>query len=213
MFHHWSVHPETIFSASLVIPVLVIRDLEHAIPLASALFAGGIKVLEITLRTPVALEAIALLCKEFPEALIGAGTVRNSDQLEQAKQAGARFAISPGQTQTLLKAGKKGTIPLIPGIATPSELMEGLEAGYTHFKLFPAVAVGGVDLLRAFSGPFPDVRFCPTGGIHENNYADFLVLPNVSCVGGSWIVPDEAIKNSHWSRITELCLSVLPRQQ
>ncbi|RUR18069.1 bifunctional 4-hydroxy-2-oxoglutarate aldolase/2-dehydro-3-deoxy-phosphogluconate aldolase [Legionella sp. km535] len=199
---------EYVFSASPVIPVIVIRDLNKAIPLASALFAGGVKVLEVTLRTPVALDAIQLLTQTFPDALIGAGTVISPEHLDRVAQAGAQFAISPGQTNSLLLAGQKSRIPLIPGIASVSELMAGLEFGYSHFKLFPAAAVGGIQLLRALSGPFPDVRFCPTGGITEENYRDYLALPNVSCVGGSWIVPEQAIKNNEWSLITELCLSM-----
>lgn len=207
-FPDWAVQPAKIFSASPVIPVIVIKDLEQAIPLASALFAGGINVLEITLRTPVALEAIQLLTRHFPDALIGAGTVTNPNQLQQVIDAGARFAISPGQTNALLMAGRDVTIPLIPGIASVSELMMGLDSGYSHFKFFPAAAAGGIAMLRSIAGPFPDVRFCPTGGINETNYNEYLALPNVTCVGGSWIVPEQAVNNSDWSLITELCLSV-----
>ncbi|MBL7480921.1 bifunctional 4-hydroxy-2-oxoglutarate aldolase/2-dehydro-3-deoxy-phosphogluconate aldolase [Legionella bononiensis] len=199
---------ENVFSVSKVIPVIVIRDLDKAIPLASAILAGGVNVLEVTLRTPVALDAIKLLTRNFPDALIGAGTVINPEQLDWVTQAGAKFAISPGQTHSLLMAGQKSRIPLIPGIASVSELMAGLELGYRHFKLFPAAAVGGIQLLRAVFGPFPDVRFCPTGGVNEENFQDYLALPNVSCVGGSWIVPDQAIKNNEWALITELCHSI-----
>lgn len=207
-FPDWQVSPDSVFSASKVVPVIVIRELEQAIPLASALFAGGVQVLEVTLRTPVALDAIKLLTRTFPDALIGAGTVINPEHLHQVIEAGAKFAISPGLTRSLLMAGQKSSIPLIPGIASISELMEGLEAGYTHFKLFPAAVIGGIPLLRAIYGPFPDARFCPTGGINEKNYRDYLALPNVSCVGGSWIVPDEAIKKNDWALITELSSSV-----
>lgn len=207
-FPDWDVQPGTIFSASSVIPVIVINDLEQAIPLASALFAGGIQVLEITLRTPVAVQALQLLTDRFPDALIGAGTVTNPNQLAQVIEAGARFAISPGQTDALLMAGREASIPLIPGVASVSELMAGLDFGYTHFKFFPAVAAGGIAMLRAIAGPFPDVCFCPTGGINATNYKEFLALPNVSCVGGSWIVPELAVANGDWSLITELCLSV-----
>ncbi|KTD65858.1 bifunctional 4-hydroxy-2-oxoglutarate aldolase/2-dehydro-3-deoxy-phosphogluconate aldolase [Legionella shakespearei] len=207
-FPDWAVQPAKIFNASPVIPVIVINDLEQAIPLASALFAGGIQVLEITLRTPVAVQAIQLLTDRFPDALIGAGTVTNPNQLGQVIEAGARFAISPGQTHALLMAGREASIPLIPGVSSVSELMSGLDCGYTHFKFFPATAAGGIPMLRAIAGPFPDVRFCPTGGINATNYKEYLTLPNVSCVGGSWIVPEQAVTNGDWSLITELCLSV-----
>lgn len=207
-FPDWHISPERVFSASKVIPVIVIHELEQAIPLATALFAGGIHILEVTLRTPVALDAIKLLASTFPDALIGAGTVTKPQHLQQVSEAGARFAISPGLTHSLLMTGRKYSIPLIPGIASISELMEGLEEGYTHFKLFPAAVVGGMSLLKAIYGPFPDVRFCPTGGINEKNYRDYLALPNVSCVGGSWIVPDEAIKNNDWALISELSVSL-----
>ncbi|CAM2828023.1 bifunctional 4-hydroxy-2-oxoglutarate aldolase/2-dehydro-3-deoxy-phosphogluconate aldolase [Legionella worsleiensis] len=199
---------EQVFSASPVIPVIVIKNLDKAIPLASALLAGGIKVLEVTLRTPAALDAIELLTQTFPDALIGAGTVIHPEQLRLVTQAGACFAISPGQTQALLAAGQQSSIPLIPGVASVSELMAGWELGYRHFKLFPAAAVGGVSWLRAVYGPFPEACFCPTGGINEVNYRDYLSLPNVRCVGGSWVVPEEAIENNAWSHITQLCLSL-----
>jgi 2-dehydro-3-deoxyphosphogluconate aldolase / (4S)-4-hydroxy-2-oxoglutarate aldolase len=207
-FADWTLQPAKIFNASPVIPVIVINDLEQAIPLASALFAGGIEVLEITLRTPVAIQAIQLLTDHFTDALIGAGTVTNPNQLAQVIEAGARFAISPGQTNALLMAGRQASIPLIPGISSVSELMSGLDCGYTHFKFFPAAAAGGIAMLRSIAGPFPDVRFCPTGGINATNYKEYLALTNVSCVGGSWIVPEQAVTNGDWSLITELCLSV-----
>ena len=207
-FPNWNLHPAQVFSASPVIPVIVINHLEQAIPLASALFDGGVHVLEVTLRTPVALDAVKLLNRNFPDSLIGVGTVTNPDQLNRAIDAGAKFAISPGQTNALLMAGKNAAIPFIPGIASVSELMEGLNLGYSHFKFFPAAAAGGVLMLRSIGGPFPDARFCPTGGISKDNCAEYLALPNVSCVGGSWIVPDEAIKNNNWRHITELCLSM-----
>jgi 2-dehydro-3-deoxyphosphogluconate aldolase/(4S)-4-hydroxy-2-oxoglutarate aldolase len=203
-FANWALKPETIFSASAVIPVLVIDELAQAIPLANALFAGGIHVLEVTLRTAVALDAVKLLTETFPDALIGAGTVTSAKQLEAVAKSDAKFAISPGMTEALLEAGCASNIPLIPGISTVSELMQGLNLGYRYFKFFPAVAAGGVAMLRAMYGPFPQARFCPTGGINEGNFLDYLALPNVSSVGGSWIVPDEAIINENWSGITEL---------
>ena len=156
----------------------------------------------------MALDALQLLTDTFPEALIGAGTVTIPEQLKQVADLGAKFAFSPGKTQALLEAGCSSSIPLIPGVSSVSELMDGLTLGYRHFKFFPAVVAGGVDMLRAIHGPFPQVRFCPTGGINEANFSDYLVLPNVSCVGGSWIVPEEAIKKGNWSLITDLCFSV-----
>ena len=207
-FPNWQLHPEAIFSASSVIPVLIIKNIEDAIPLANALFEGGIKILEVTLRSPVALNAVKLLTNAFPDELIGVGTVTNSTQLQEAGKMGAKFAISPGHTPALLNEAKQSNIPLIPGIATVSELMTGLDLGYTHFKFFPAVAAGGIPMLRSIYSPFPEARFCPTGGINEENYLDYLNLPNVVCVGGSWIVPENLIKEKNWPLITDLCLAV-----
>lgn len=206
-FSNWLVPADTVFCSSPVIPVIQIKEIEQAIPLATALFAGGVNALEITLRTPIALEAVRLLVQTFPEALIGVGTIVTPEHLEQAVEMGAKFAFSPGSTQDLLRAGLNSNIPFIPGVTSVSELMEGLALGYTHFKFFPAVTAGGIPMLRSFYGPFPQARFCATGGINESNFADFLALPNVTCVGGSWIVPDEAIKKNDWSLITELCFS------
>ncbi|TAL65133.1 MAG: bifunctional 4-hydroxy-2-oxoglutarate aldolase/2-dehydro-3-deoxy-phosphogluconate aldolase [Legionella sp.] len=207
----WRVQPENILSSSLVIPVIVIHDLEQTLAMAEALFAGGIKVLEITLRTPAALDALKLLTQKFPEQLIGAGTVINAEQLQEVIAAGAKFAFSPGQTRELLLAGKEQPIPLIPGITTVSELMEAMSLGYKHFKFFPAALAGGIPMLRTFYSLFPEIKFCPTGGINQQNCAEYLALPNVSCVGGSWLVSEEAIKNAKWSHITNLCLSVKKR--
>ncbi len=204
-FANWQLKPETLFAQGPVVPVIVIKDLATAVPLAKALVAGGVRVLEVTLRTPVALEAIELMAKEVPDAIVGAGTVTTPEQLAKVAAAGAKFAISPGLTRELLAAGKAGDIPLIPGISSISELMEGTGVGYTHFKFFPAEAAGGVKTLKSIHGPFSDIRFCPTGGINEKNYQDYLALPNVACVGGSWIVPDDAIANGDWDRITQLC--------
>ena len=189
-FPNWSIQADTLFSASPVIPVLVINEIEQALPLAEALFKGGMKVLEITLRTPVALDVVHLLTTKYPEALIGVGTVTTPAQLDAAIDAGAKFAISPGQTQELLLAGRKASIPLIPGVASVSDLMAGISLGFSHFKLFPAAVVGGIAMLRALYGPFPQARFCPTGGINQDNYHEYLALPNVPCVGGSWVVPE-----------------------
>lgn len=204
-FENWQLQPGTLFEQGPVVPVIVIKDLADAVPMAKALLAGGIKVLEVTLRTPVALDAIRLLSTEVPDAIVGAGTVTTAAQLQQVVEAGARFAISPGLTRELLQAGKDAAIPLIPGIASISELMEGTGLGYTHFKFFPAEAAGGVKTLKSIHGPFSDIRFCPTGGINEKNFKDYLALPNVKCVGGSWIVPDDAVAAKDWQRITNLC--------
>lgn len=202
---NWQLQPGVLFDQGPVVPVIVIKDLADAVPMAKALLAGGIKVLEVTLRTPVALDAIRLLAAEVPEAIVGAGTVTTAAQLQQVVDAGAKFAISPGLTRELLQAGKDAAIPLIPGIASISELMEGTGLGYSHFKFFPAEAAGGVKTLKSIYGPFADIRFCPTGGINEKNFLEYLALPNVKCVGGSWIVPDDAVAAKDWQRITELC--------
>ena len=196
--------PAEIFAAGPVVPVLVIKDLDSAVPLAKALIAGGIKVLEVTLRTPVALEVIRKIADEVPEAIIGAGTVTNAQQLKQVVEAGAKFAISPGLTEALLEAGKGYDIPLIPGISSISDLMTAKDAGYDHLKFFPAEASGGAKALKSIGGPFPDVTFCPTGGIGPANYNDYLSLSNVACVGGSWVAPDDAIESGNWDAITQL---------
>jgi len=200
----WKYSPEEIFAAGPVVPVLVINDVEKAVPLAKALMEGGIKVLEVTLRTPAAIDVIKRIAQEVPDSLIGAGPVTNAQQLKAVVEAGAKFAISPGMTADLLKAGMDSEIPLIPGISSTSDLMKGKDAGYTHMKFFPAEASGGVKAIKSISGPFPDVTFCPTGGIGPNNYNDYLALNNVKCVGGSWLAPDDAIESGDWARITQL---------
>jgi 2-dehydro-3-deoxyphosphogluconate aldolase/(4S)-4-hydroxy-2-oxoglutarate aldolase len=204
MTKNWKMTSEEIFNQGPVVPVLVIKDVEHAVPLAKALIAGGIRVLEVTLRTEAALEVIAKIAKEVPEAIIGAGTVTNRAQLQQVIDAGAKFAISPGLTSDLLKAGNEGSIALIPGISSISELMTAVDHGYTHLKFFPAEASGGVKALKAIGGPFPDIKFCPTGGISPSNYNDYLALPNVCCAGGSWLAPEDTMINGEWEKITEL---------
>lgn len=185
-------------------PVMVIQNLDDAVPLAKALVAGGIRVLEITLRTAVAMEAIKLISQQVPEAIVGAGTILTPEQLQAAEEAGAVFAISPGLTPTLLAAAVKGNIALIPGIATLSELMQGMEYGLDHFKFFPAEAAGGIPMLKAIAGPIPQVTFCPTGGISPDNYQAYLQLSNVACVGGSWLAPLDAVKAKNWAKVTEL---------
>jgi len=201
---NWKTSAEQILTSGPVVPVIVINKLEHAVPLAKALVAGGVRVLEVTLRTACAVEAIKAIAKEVPDAIIGAGTVLNPEQLAEVTAAGAQFAISPGLTEPLLKAANAGPIPLIPGISTVSELMLGLDAGLREFKFFPAEANGGVKALQAIAGPFPQVRFCPTGGITPNNYRDYLALKSVLCIGGSWLVPAEALESGDYARITKL---------
>lgn len=203
--NNWSLQPQDIFKRSPIVPVMVINKIEDAVPLAKALVAGGISVLEVTLRTPCALEAITKIAKEVPEALVGAGTILNEEQLQLAVDAGAQFVITPGATPSLLKAAMAGTTPLIPGVASISEVMTGMSLGYTNFKFFPAEASGGVNALKAFSGPLADIRFCPTGGITPSSYRDYLALKNVDCIGGSWIAPSDAMEQGDWNRITELC--------
>lgn len=202
--NNWKTSAETILTSGPVVPVIVIQKLEHAVPLAKALVAGGVKVLEVTLRTPCAMDAIRAIAKEVPDAIIGAGTVTNAEQLAEVTAAGAQFAISPGLTEPLLKAATAGSIPLIPGISTVSELMLGMDYGLREFKFFPAEANGGVKALQAIAGPFSQVRFCPTGGISPANYRDYLALKSVLCIGGSWLVPNEALEQGDYARITQL---------
>lgn len=200
----WKVDAETVFSSSPVVPVLVIDNIDDAVPLSRALMAGGINVLEVTLRTANAIDVIKAIATELPDAMVGAGTVTNRQQLEAVTAAGAKFAISPGLTRELLDAGNDSEIALLPGISSISELMKGIEYGYTHFKFFPAEASGGVDALKSFGGPFPGITFCPTGGINQNNYNKYLSLPNVRCIGGSWVAPTNLVAEKRWDEITQL---------
>lgn len=186
-----------------VIPVLVIDDLAHARPLAEALVAGGLPVLEVTLRTECALDAIATMA-QVDGAVVGAGTVLTSEQMEAAKAAGARFAVSPGATPALIDAARMYSVPLLPGAQTCSEVMQLLEQGYVVQKFFPAEAIGGANALKAIAGPLPQVRFCPTGSISVSRAPDYLGLPNVVCVGGSWVAPRDAMARGDWAAITEL---------
>ncbi|MGZ8227092.1 MAG: bifunctional 4-hydroxy-2-oxoglutarate aldolase/2-dehydro-3-deoxy-phosphogluconate aldolase [Methylococcaceae bacterium] len=202
--NNWKIQPKDVLNAGPVMPVMVIQNLDDAVPLAKALVAGGIRVLEITLRTPVALEAIRLISENVKDAIVGAGTITTPEQLKAAEEAGAVFAISPGLTPTLLAAAQTGNIALIPGIATLSELMMGMEYGLDHFKFFPAEAAGGIPILKAIAGPIPSVTFCPTGGISPENYKAYLSLSNVACVGGSWLAPANAVKAKNWDKVTEL---------
>jgi 2-dehydro-3-deoxyphosphogluconate aldolase/(4S)-4-hydroxy-2-oxoglutarate aldolase len=187
-----------------VIPVIVLNEVAQAVPLARALVAGGIRMLEVTLRTPVAISCIEAIAREVPEAVAGAGTVRNIKDAEAAAKAGARFIVSPGYTASLGRACKEMGVPLLPGVATGSEIMAAMDDGYTEMKFFPAVQSGGVPMLKSWSGPFFDATFCPTGGITPTNARDFLALPNVACVGGTWIVPTDAIEKGDWARVTRL---------
>lgn len=187
-----------------VIPVIVLSDVAHAVPLARALVEGGIRMLEVTLRTPVALACIEAIVKEVPGAVAGAGTVRSAADAQAAAMAGARFAVSPGYTASVGKACHDLGIPLLPGVATPGEIMAAQEGGYQALKFFPALQAGGVAMLKAWQGPFGDVKFCPTGGITGGNAGDFLRLPNVVCVGGSWLTPPEVIERGDWAHITQL---------
>ncbi len=200
----WKLAPLDVLNAGPVVPVIVIKHIEQAVPLAKALMEGGVKVLEVTLRSAAAIEAIRLLSREVPEAIVGAGTVASRDDLAAVTEAGAVFAISPGLTPSLLEAANQGPIALIPGIATASELMLGMEMGYTAFKFFPAEAAGGVPMLKSIGGPFPHVTFCPTGGVSQANFNAYLALANVACVGGSWIVPSRDIETGNWEAITRL---------
>lgn len=201
---NWKISAEQVLSTGPVVPVIVVKQPEHAVPMAKALVAGGIRVLEVTLRTPVAMDALRAIIREVPEAIVGAGTVINTQQLKEVTDAGAQFVISPGLTESLLRAATEGPVPLIPGISTVSELMMGMDHGLREFKFFPAEASGGAKALSALAGPFPQVRFCPTGGISPANYRDYLALKSVLCIGGSWLVPDEALQQGDWERITQL---------
>ena len=190
-----------------VIPVIVLHNAEHAVPMAKALVAGGIRMLEITLRTPVALECMRRIRAEVPQAVVGAGTVRSPADALAAAQAGAQFAVSPGYTRAVGQACREHGLALLPGVATGSEIMMAQEDGYTQLKFFPAMQAGGVAMLKAWGGPFFDVQFCPTGGVSAANAAEFLALPNVVCVGGSWLTPAQALETSDWAQITALALA------
>jgi len=196
-----------------VIPVIVLQEVAHAVPMARALVAGGIRMLEVTLRTPVALACIEAIAKEVPQALVGAGTVRSAADAQAAAMAGARFAVSPGYTRSVGKACHELGLALLPGVATGSEIMLAQEDGYTALKFFPAVPSGGTAMLKAWNGPFNDVQFCPTGGITAANAREFLALPNVACVGGSWLTPADALLAGDWERIERLAreAAALPR--
>ncbi|MDE2305181.1 MAG: bifunctional 4-hydroxy-2-oxoglutarate aldolase/2-dehydro-3-deoxy-phosphogluconate aldolase [Gammaproteobacteria bacterium] len=187
-----------------VIPVLTVNELAHAVPLARALAAGGLPVLEVTLRTKVALAAIEAMRKAVPEAIVGAGTLTRPADFPAAERAGAQFAVTPGLTPELASAARGARFPLLPGVMTPSELIAARQAGYEVLKLFPALPAGGVAMLRSLAGPFPDALFCPTGGITRASAAEFLALPNVACVGGSWFAPADRLAAGDWEAIEAL---------
>ncbi|MEA1922263.1 MAG: bifunctional 4-hydroxy-2-oxoglutarate aldolase/2-dehydro-3-deoxy-phosphogluconate aldolase [Pseudomonadota bacterium] len=210
---NWKISSLDVLRAGPVVPVIVINEIAQAVPLAKALLAGGIRVLEVTLRSKVAIAAIRRISEEVPEAMVGAGTVLTPEDLQAVTEAGAVFAISPGLTPGLLAAANRGPISLIPGVATASELMSGMVMGYNEFKFFPAEAAGGVRMLKSLSGPFPKITFCPTGGISLQNYNEYLGLANVACVGGSWIVPTDAIQQGDWQRITALAQDAVAGSQ
>lgn len=213
------VNPQTDFSLDRlpaygpVIPVIVLDDVRSAVPMARALVAGGVRVLEITLRTPAALESMRRIAAEVPEAIVGAGTLRSAADVEAAKAAGCQFGVSPGWTAGLDAACRSMDLPLLPGVSTASELMQAADAGRRFLKFFPAVAAGGIPMLKALAGPFPDIRFCPTGGLTVESAPGFLSLPNVVVCGGSWLTPADAMARGDWSLITRLaqaCAALRP---
>lgn len=210
-----SLQPDLLFRAEEIldscplVPVISIQHPDHAIPLAQALVDGGIRILEVTLRTRYGLEAIRQMREAFPDVWVGAGTVLTPEQFDEAEAAGAQFVITPGITKKLLKRGLNAEVPLIPGISTVSELMEGFALGYRRFKFFPAEVSGGIAALKAFSGPLPDVRFCPTGGITQETARNYLALGNVTAVGGSWLTPTDVIAREDWAQVQEIARSSL----
>lgn len=197
-----SVTIKEVMTTSPVMPVMVINNVEHAVPLAQALVAGGLKVLEITLRTPAALDSIRRIKAEVPDAIVGAGTIINPHTLYQALDAGAEFIVSPGVTDSLIDEALSSGIPILPGVVTPSEVMRLLERGISSMKFFPAEAAGGIPMLKSIGGPLPQVTFCPTGGVNPKNAPEYLALSNVACVGGSWMAPADLVDAENWSEIT-----------
>ena len=194
----------TVLQQGPVIPVIIIDDAAKAVPMGRALVAGGVRVLEITLRTPGALDAVRALSAEVPEAIVGVGTVLEPKQFVEARKAGAKFAISPGFTPALADAANDAGLSLLPGVTSPSEIMAAMEKGLHTLKFFPAEAAGGTAMLKSFASPFASVKFCPTGGITLKTAPSYLALPNVVCVGGSWLVPAEAVRDDNWAEVTRL---------
>jgi 2-dehydro-3-deoxyphosphogluconate aldolase/(4S)-4-hydroxy-2-oxoglutarate aldolase len=187
-----------------VIPVIVLERVEDAVPLAQALVAGGVRVLEVTLRTPAALRCIEAIARAVPQAIVGAGTVRSAADARAARDAGSAFAVSPGYADAVGTACRDLALPLLPGVATAGEVMAAQAGGYSFLKFFPATAAGGIPMLKALAGPFPDVVFCPTGGITPQTAPQFLALPNVKVCGGSWLTPADAVEAKDWARVTQL---------
>ncbi len=202
-----------IMRTSAVIPVIAIDDLAHAVPLARALVAGGIRVLEVTLRTVHGLAAIRAMAEQVPEAIVGVGTLTQASEFAAARDAGAVFGVSPGLTAALVEGARKSGLPLLPGVMTPSEVMSARELGFQQLKLFPAVPAGGIGMLNAIAGPLPDITFCPTGGISIETAAQFLACKNVACVGGSWLTPKDAMLSGDWARITALAAAASALRQ
>jgi 2-dehydro-3-deoxyphosphogluconate aldolase/(4S)-4-hydroxy-2-oxoglutarate aldolase len=195
---------QRIMERAPVIPVLAVTDVEQAVPLGRALVAGGLPIIEITLRTEAALSVIEAIDRHVEGATVGAGTLRAASQFEEVRDAGARFAVGPGATESLFAAAERTGLDFLPGVVTPADVLRAGEAGWQHLKFFPAEAFGGVKTLQSLQGPFPDVRFCPTGGVNGQNYLDYLALDNVLCVGGSWVAPQSLVDRGDWGRITEL---------
>ncbi|RJG01795.1 bifunctional 4-hydroxy-2-oxoglutarate aldolase/2-dehydro-3-deoxy-phosphogluconate aldolase [Noviherbaspirillum sedimenti] len=195
-----------ILAASPVMPVIVANDVTAGVALARALVNGGIRVLEVTLRTPQALDVIRGICNEVPQAIVGAGTITRAGDIDAVLKAGAMFGVSPGHTPSLLCAAAGSGLPFLPGVMTPSDVIAAREAGYAALKLFPAQQAGGIEMLNAMAGPFPDVVFCPTGGVNPENAAQFLALKNVACVGGSWLVPPALVARGEWLAIQSLAV-------
>jgi len=206
--------PRDLAAQGPVIPVIVLQRLDDALPLAEALLAGGVRVLEVTLRTPAALAGIEVIARALPDAIVGAGTLRTPADVRAALDAGARFGVSPGYAATLSAECRRLGLPLLPGVATASEVMAAAADGHDLLKFFPAAAAGGVPMLKALAGPFPEVVFCPTGGVGPDNAASYLALPNVAVCGGSWLTPDDAVVAGDWARITRLAreAAALPRR-
>jgi len=202
------MHISEIMKKAPVIPVLQVEDVEHAVPMARALVAGGLPVLEVTLRTPVALDVIEAMAKSVPEAIVGVGTVCRPGEFDRAQDVGAQFVVSPGVSRALLDSAVRTGLPFLPGAVTPTEILMAMEAGWQYMKFFPAEACGGLKTLKSFHGPFPDIRFCPTGGLRPENYLEYLELPNVLCVGGTWLTPADAVRTGDWQRITDIAARV-----
>ena len=199
---------DNILQQSPVVPVIVIDRLEQAVPLAQALVDGGLPVLEVTLRSDVAMRAIEEIAQAVTGAIVGVGTVTRPEQFAESREAGAQFAVSPGLTADLLDASRSADMPFLPGVFTPSEVMRAHEQGFNALKLFPAQQAGGIGMLKAMNGPLPGVKFCPTGGIGADNFIDFLQLPNVACVGGSWVCPANLVQARDWTKISQLASNV-----